>query len=380
MAEVMTPLGWPLHPHEAARLRSLDAFRQLEAGLAPPELTALLDSLTQLGAQRFNVPICLITLVDEHTQLHIGAHGLAARSVSRSASFCAHGLVSEEDVFSVSDAKSDPRFWSNSLVVGDPHIRFYAGAPLVHRSSGQRLGMLCMISDEPRQLGAAEIPPLRAAAAVVMAYLEEYICSSTPRMPGASMAMPSSAAVLARFSAQLEVEVSRPGVAALVDAVEVGPPPIERLVVKCLGWSGVPITAERLVAALRDSCLHLEAPPVSIDLAPSPIDILPRPTTTSSWSFDAQTTARGGTSSILVIISIWTAAADTHDIHARRVRGDMWTHHQFLRDLQAELYKRLPEVPEGALVLSRGASKMRSSPHAVSAPVWTGAGVVRRRP
>ena len=58
----------------------------------------------------------------------------------------------------------------------------------------------------------------------------------------------------------------------------------------------------------------------------------------------------------------------------------MWTYHQFLRDLQAELYKRLPEVPEGALVLSRGASKMRSSPHAVSAPVWTGAGVVRRRP
>jgi hypothetical protein len=208
-----------------------------------------------------------------------------------------------------------------------------------------------MISDEPRQLGAAEIPPLRAAAAVVMAYLEEYICSSTPRMPGASMAMPSSAAVLARFSAQLEVEVSRPGVAALVDAVEVGPPPIERLVVKCLGWSGVPITAERLVAALRDSCLHLEAPPVSIDLAsPSPIDILPRPTTTSRWSFDAQTTARGGTSSILVIISIWTAAVDTHDIYARRVRGDMRKYHQFLRDLQAELYKRLPEVPQGALV------------------------------
>ena len=112
----------------APRRRSLHAFRQLEAGLAPRELTALLDSLTQLGAERFNVPICLITLVDEHTQLHIGAHGLPVRSVSRGASFCAHGLVAEEDVFSVSDAKSDPRFWSNSLVVGDPHIRFYAGA------------------------------------------------------------------------------------------------------------------------------------------------------------------------------------------------------------------------------------------------------------
>ena len=133
MAEVVTPRsgtpgGWAAHPEEAARLRSLDAFRQLEAGLAPPQLTSLLDSLTQLGAEHFCVPICLITLIDEHQQHHIGAHGLPARSESRDASFCAHGIVAEGGVFSVPDAKSDPRFSSNPLVVGDPHIRFYAGA------------------------------------------------------------------------------------------------------------------------------------------------------------------------------------------------------------------------------------------------------------
>ena len=374
MVDVMREGGWPAHPEEAARLRCLDAFRQVEAGIAPPELTSLLDSLTQLGAAHFCVPICLITLIDEHTQHHIGAHGLPARSVPRAASFCAHALAAEGGVFSVPDAQSDPRFWSNSLVVGDPHIRFYAGAPLVHRSSGQRLGMLCIISDEPRQLGTAEIAPLQAAAAVVMTYLEEYIYSSRPC--SFRVAMPcwlAPDAVLAHFSAQLRFEASQPGEAAAVDAVEVAPqsstvpataggeegggggPPIARLVARCLGWSGVTITAERLVAALRDACLHLEAPPVSCDLAsPSPIDIRP----TSRWSFDAQTTASDDTSSVLVIISIWRAAAGTHDIHARRARGDVWTYHQFLRDLQAELYERLPEVPEGALVLSRAGPKV----------------------
>lgn len=383
MTSVFTPGVWPAHPEETERLRALEDYRQLETGVAPREVTTLLDSLTQLGCEHFGVPICMITLIDEEKQHHIGTTGVALRFVSRAASFCTHGLSPNvADVFSVSDAACDSRFSTNPLVLGDPHIRFYAGTPLVHRPTGQRLGMLCIISDEPRKLAPTESPQLRAAAAVVMECLEA-LSSPMPYAPDASAIM------LARFTAQLQVE-TKPGVAAPpnlppsagVEAVPQsltvpmpnggGPPtrPTQSLLVKSLGWFAVHVTAERLAATLRDSCLHLGAPPISVDLASHPM--IPErklavspvsqgavslasavPGLSTPWVFGAQTAPEPDSLSILVIISVWVGVSGTHDIQARRASGDTLTYHQFLVDLQAELYKRLPEVSEGTLVLRR---------------------------
>ena len=65
-------------------------------------------------------------------------------------SFCAHTLL-QDDVMVVPDAQKDPRFADSPIVAGQPHIRFYAGTPLI-TNEGQRVGTLCVIDMEPHEL------------------------------------------------------------------------------------------------------------------------------------------------------------------------------------------------------------------------------------
>lgn len=67
----------------------------------------------------------------------------------------------KNDLFVVEDASSDPRFADNPLVTGEPHIRFYAGAPL-SAPSGHHIGTLCVIDTVPRTLGPVELSILDA--------------------------------------------------------------------------------------------------------------------------------------------------------------------------------------------------------------------------
>ncbi len=100
------------------------------------------------------MPTALISLVDVDRQWFLSRVGLDVCETSRDAAFCGHTLLSRETMV-VEDTHSDPRFADNPLVLGEPHIRFYAGA-LIRDSIGLPLGTLCLIDQTPRRFGAED--------------------------------------------------------------------------------------------------------------------------------------------------------------------------------------------------------------------------------
>ena len=93
-------------------------------------------------------PICLVSIVGEEEQWLKSRWGLDVACTPRSVSFCAHTIMTDA-LFIVPDALADPRFATNPLVTGEPHIRFYAGAPLI-TADGVHIGALCLIDRKPR--------------------------------------------------------------------------------------------------------------------------------------------------------------------------------------------------------------------------------------
>jgi PAS domain S-box-containing protein len=153
--------GSGTHESEAARLRTLDQYDVLDT---PP--TEAFDRITRLAARLFDVPIAMVNFIDREDQWCLSAHGLAMERADRKVSFCARA-IQQGDVMVVPDAREDARFADNPFVTGEPHIRFYAGAPLT-APNGYRLGTLCLIDDEPRSFSEADRETLNDLAGVVM--------------------------------------------------------------------------------------------------------------------------------------------------------------------------------------------------------------------
>jgi len=124
------------------------------------------DRYTRIAARIFDMPIVLISLVDDCRQWFKSAEGLDVEETTRDISFCAHAILGD-DVLEVPNARRDPRFWDNPLVVEQPRIRFYAGAPL-EAPNGHKLGTLCVIDRVPRQLSDEEKTMLENLADMVV--------------------------------------------------------------------------------------------------------------------------------------------------------------------------------------------------------------------
>lgn len=107
-----------------------------------------LDDITAFAARLCDAPISLVSIVEDVRQRFLARVGLDAKETPRDVSFCAHAMLGAK-VFIVPNATTDPRFTDNALVTGPPHIRFYAGAPLIGRD-GEPLGALCVIDTAPR--------------------------------------------------------------------------------------------------------------------------------------------------------------------------------------------------------------------------------------
>ena len=151
----------PARPDEAGRLAALRRYDVLDT---PPE--PAFDRITRTAARLFGVPTALVSLVDADRQWFKSCVGLDARQTDRAVAFCDHAIRAP-GVLVVPDARADDRFAANPLVVGPPHIRFYAGAPL-RTPDGHHLGTLCVIDAAPREFGPADRASLADLAALVV--------------------------------------------------------------------------------------------------------------------------------------------------------------------------------------------------------------------
>jgi len=152
--------------NEAERLAALRRYNILDT---PPEIA--FDRITALAARIFEVPIAVISLIDEARAWFKSCYGFEQREVSRDVAIC-NLAVQYEDIVVIPDAQQDDRLTDHPFVQGKPGVRFYAGAPL-KTPDGLTVGVLCLLDTHPRQsLTDAQRATLTDLAAMVMDELE----------------------------------------------------------------------------------------------------------------------------------------------------------------------------------------------------------------
>lgn len=160
----------PVVYDEKVRLASLLSYCVL-----PVVRESQFDEFVRLAAEITHCPTALITLVTEQQQHFKAQHGLnmeGVESTARSVAFCDHAIRQPDQLMVVEDASTDPRFAANPVVTGPPHVRFYAGQPLVDPDTGQALGTLCVIDHVPHQINALQRVALHLLSRQVMAAFE----------------------------------------------------------------------------------------------------------------------------------------------------------------------------------------------------------------
>jgi two-component sensor histidine kinase len=154
-----------LPPDEDQRMAAVRRYDILDT---PPD--GMFDRITALAARRFDVPISIISVVDEDRIWFKSHHGVDAAQIDRAPGLCASAILSA-DPHILKDASLDPRSLANPLVAGEFGLRFYAGVPL-RTTDGFNLGTLCIIDKEARPISQTQIDDLKDLASVVMDQLE----------------------------------------------------------------------------------------------------------------------------------------------------------------------------------------------------------------
>ncbi|MGB3758730.1 MAG: ATP-binding protein [Rivularia sp. (in: cyanobacteria)] len=156
----------PLPDNEDDRLQALIKYQVLDT-----QAEQQFDDLTALASHICNTPIALISLVDANRQWFKSKVGLEVTQTPRELALCAHTILQPDRVLIVPNAEEDERFADNPLVISEPNVIFYAGAPLV-TPDGLPIGTLCTIDNKPRELSPEQIQALQALSRQVISQLE----------------------------------------------------------------------------------------------------------------------------------------------------------------------------------------------------------------
>ncbi|MDY7573173.1 sensor domain-containing diguanylate cyclase [Actimicrobium sp. CCI2.3] len=144
----------------------MDSFSILDT---PPEIE--FDALTRVVAHAFNAPIAVIAMMDSDRLWFKSKLGLDVPQLDRKIAFCAHAIMTPDAPLVIEDLTADPRFAINPLVSHNPHLRFYAGAPLVD-DSGLALGTIAVIDSRPRAFSQTQQHVLMDCSRLVMTAMQ----------------------------------------------------------------------------------------------------------------------------------------------------------------------------------------------------------------
>ncbi|KAI0710119.1 hypothetical protein C8Q76DRAFT_625042 [Earliella scabrosa] len=161
-------LAPPNPPNELERRRALYKYNIWNTGRDPN-----FDRIAHLVKLVFNTRIVMITLIDGTEQFLKAESGFGSITMTRTSSLCAHAILQRDDEpMVVLDAQDDWRFAKNPLVIGNPHVRFYAGCPL-RTQEGFNIGTLAILDDTPRrEFSPRQRHTLKEFAQIAMRELE----------------------------------------------------------------------------------------------------------------------------------------------------------------------------------------------------------------
>jgi PAS domain S-box-containing protein len=152
--------------NEFERLNAVNRFKKLDAGIKKD-----LSELVNLLAQICNVPVALISLIDDKMQWFKASVGTGDMNCNeRELSFC-HETVQQNDILIVNDPESDTRFANLPIVKGEPHVKFYAGMPLV-TYDGYPVGTMCILHVQPVQLTDLQLNTIKTLSKQVLNLIE----------------------------------------------------------------------------------------------------------------------------------------------------------------------------------------------------------------
>jgi len=173
---------------KSIEVRRLSVLRALELAF---EGDLGIDQICALASDLFEVPIAMVTLLDQKNQWRTALGSVGGHHLSRHTDFCNYAIL-EDSVFVVSNAENDKRFASNAHVTGEPLIQFYAGAALVWEP-GIRLGALCVIDTKRRTFSEVNKRRLVRLALMVVTQLRVNTANLELRTNAAQIAIRQSA-------------------------------------------------------------------------------------------------------------------------------------------------------------------------------------------
>lgn len=148
----------PIPQNEEARICAVQGLKILDT-----DSEERFNIFTKEATIRFAVPISTITIIDKDREWYKSAQGLSKKEGPRDISFCGHALMSEV-ILIIEDTLADSRFFDNPMVLGEPHIRFYAGKSLYDQKSGLPIGVFCIKDTKPRKFSLNDINDFLAIA------------------------------------------------------------------------------------------------------------------------------------------------------------------------------------------------------------------------